>query len=85
MTLATLGWGSWWVAALLRALAPAAAPGPWATAWVACAFAAIGLAWGLVTLRAKLAWVAITAVPLFANGSLLLLPALLPFEQLAAR
>lgn len=82
MTMASLGWGAWWLALLLRAVAPSVAPGVWPTMWVSCACAAVGFAWGLVTLRAKLAWVALAAIPLCANASLLLLPVILPYAHL---
>lgn len=82
MTMAALGWGAWWLTLLLRAVAPERAPGLWVTVWVSCACAAVGLAWGIVSLRAQLAWVAIACVPLGANGSLLLLPVLLPIADL---
>ena len=78
MTFATLGWATWWLAVVLARLAPGLAPGFHPTWAVTMVFAGAGLCCGLFTLRAKLAWILITGVPLFANGSLLLLPLLIP-------
>jgi len=78
MTLATLGWGSWWLAFLVERLAPGLAPNLGFVYGVAGTFAVLGLLCGAVTLRAKLAWILITGVPLFANASLLMLPCLMP-------
>lgn len=74
MTLASLGWGVWWFALVLRELAPRFAPSLATIFGVSCSFAALGFLCGLVTLRARLAWALITCVPLFANASLLVLP-----------
>lgn len=78
MTLATLGWGTVWLTVVLLKTAPSWAPHVGTTYVVASIFAFAGLCCGLFTLRAKLAWILITGVPLFANGSLLLLPLIVP-------
>ena len=78
MTLASLGWGAWWVAVALAKLAPAIAPGVGLTQGVSSAFAIAGLLCGLFTLRAKLAWILITGVPILANVALIVFPLLLP-------
>jgi hypothetical protein len=85
MTLATLGWGVIWVALCLKRWAPEWSPGPEVAFGTASAFAIVGLGFGLFSLRAKLAWILITAAPIFANTSLLCLrlvvPGLLHVEQ----
>ena len=78
MTLATLGWGTVWVTVVLMKLAPEWAPGVEAAEWIASVFAFAGVCCGIFTLRAKLAWILITGIPLFANGSLLVLPLIVP-------
>lgn len=74
MSLASLGWATWWIALFLLHFAPEFAPGIKTTSILACSFATIGFLFALYSFRAKLAWLLITAIPLFANGSLLLLP-----------
>lgn len=74
MCLATVGWGSFWCAAVWMRFAPETAPSFAAVCWFSSVFAAFGLAAALFTIRAKLAWLLVTAVPLFANTSLLLVP-----------
>ncbi len=77
MVFATLGWGVWWSAVVLLELAPDWAPSLRVTAWVACAFALFGLFLAVFSVRARLIWVLLAGVPVFANGSLLCLPLLL--------
>ena len=82
MTLATLGWGSWWLAFLIQRLAPDFAPNLSVVYAFSGTFAAVGFLCGLFTLRVKLAWILITGVPLFANATLLMLPFVMPeFES----
>ena len=78
MSFATLGWGSWWITAVLMKLAPSIAPDVRVTCWVASTFALVGFLAALWSIRARLAWLLFTLVPLFANGSLLLVPLVLP-------
>jgi len=78
MTLATLGWAVVWTALCLRRWAPELAPDPVLTLRLASGIALVGLAVALFTLRAKLAWILITAAPLFANTSLLCLRWVVP-------
>ena len=74
MSLATLGWGAWWTKLFLMRFAPSIAPSLATTNAVACVFAGAGFLVALWAVRAKLAWLLVTAVPLFANGSLLCMP-----------
>lgn len=81
MVLATAGWAVWWVTFVLARWAPGWAPGlpvPASSlvvaAWVAFAVAAVGFLMAVFTLRARRVWVLLAAVPMFANGSLMLLP-----------
>lgn len=78
MSLASLGWGAWWLAVALARFAPDFAPGIAVTQVLADVFAIAGLLCGLFTLRAKLAWILITAVPICANLALIIFPFLLP-------
>ncbi|HIG11887.1 MAG TPA: hypothetical protein EYQ59_09570 [Planctomycetes bacterium] len=78
MTLASLGWGTVWLTLVLMKLAPGWAPGVELAEWIASGFALAGLCCGFFTLRAKLAWILITLVPLGANASLLVLPWIIP-------
>ena len=78
MTLASLGWGAWWLAVALARFAPDFAPGIVITQAVADGFAIAGLLAGLFTLRAKLAWILITGIPICANAALIVFPFLLP-------
>lgn len=74
MTLATLGWATWWVSLALHRLWPAGAPGSAATETVTILFAVPGMLASLLTLRAKKAWVFFATVAFFANASLLAMP-----------
>ncbi len=74
MTLATLGWGFWWLAVILASRFPETAPSMDLTQVVSSTFAVAGIMIGLFTLRAKLAWILICFVPLGANVNLLVMP-----------
>lgn len=77
MVLATAAWMTWWVAIVIHRFAPTYAPSwPWVYG-LAGAFAAAGLGLGLFTIRARTIWILLACVPIVANGSLLLIPALL--------
>lgn len=78
MTLATLGWAVIWIALCLGRWAPEWAPTAEVSFNVASMFAIAGLGLGIFTLRAKLAWILITAAPIFANVSLLSLRFVVP-------
>ena len=80
MVFATLGWGTWWFSVMLHKLLPALAPPLWATYALACSFAAVGAFLGFFTIRARLIWVLLACVPLFANLSLLMVPLVLDEE-----
>jgi hypothetical protein len=75
MSLATIGWAAWWLALIAVKLAPSkgAALVVGATA-VSVPFAFLGLLLAAVTLRARRTWILFVMVPLFANGSLLVMP-----------
>ena len=77
MVMATAAWMTWWVAIVIHRFAPAYAPGwPWVYG-LAGTFAAAGLGLGLFTIRARTIWLLLASVPIVANGSLLLVPALI--------
>lgn len=78
MTFATLGWGVIWITLCLKRWAPEWAPDPGTSFGIASGFAVVGLFFGLFSLRAKLAWILITAAPIFANTSLLCLRLVVP-------
>ena len=80
MVLATLGWATWWISVLLYKLVPSLAPPIWSIYLVACSFAAAGAFLGFFTIRARLIWILLAGVPLFANTSLLLIPIVLDDE-----
>lgn len=74
MTFASLGWGAWWMLVFLTRVAPEHAPSSRVVQWIGVAFAVPGFLVALWTIRAKLAWIVVTLVPLAANGSLLAMP-----------
>ena len=78
MKLASRGGGAWWMSVALARVAPDYAPGVVLTQAIADGFAIAGLLAGFFTLRAKLAWILITGVPIFANLALIVFPFLLP-------
>ena len=74
MTLATLGWATWWLCLIVRRFAPdwhvpLAVPSA-----ISTALALFGFAIAVLTLRARRSWILFTLVPLFANSSLLFVP-----------
>ena len=74
MTFASLGWAAWWLFAFLKHFAPEHAPSSNTIQWIGVAFAVPGFLVALWTIRAKLAWIVVTLVPLGANASLLSMP-----------
>lgn len=74
MCMASLGWGLWWATLILLRFAPGAAPNVLVTEWLVGACAVVGLAAAVWSFRAKLAWILIMSVALFANASLLAMP-----------
>jgi hypothetical protein len=78
ISLATAGWGVWWVGFLLWRLAPDHAPPAWLVYTISSSLALVGLGAAVLCVRAGLAWLLLTAIPLFANLSLLAMPVLLP-------
>lgn len=83
MILATLGWGVWWTSVLLHKFMPGLSPGLDLTYVVTCGIAGVGFLLALFTIRARLIWVLLAGVPLFANGTLLLVPVMLEAEVAA--
>lgn len=79
MTLATIGWAVIWTSLVLNRWAPGWAPSPEISFGVAGAFASVGLFFALFSIRAQLSWILICVAPLFANGSLLALRAVIPW------
>lgn len=74
MSMASLGWGVWWITLVLARFVPDAKPDLRITEWAAGACAFLGFVAALWAFRAKLAWLLIVAIALFANGSLFLMP-----------
>jgi hypothetical protein len=74
MTCASLGWASWWVTAALLHFKPSWAPSIDVTDQLAITFALLGFIAALLSIRARLAWLLVVSVPLFANLSVLLIP-----------
>ena len=74
MTLASLGWGTWWVMLFLWRIDPAWVPPRAVPGWISSVFALFGLMVALLTIRRGKSWLLFAAVPLVANGSLLLVP-----------
>lgn len=73
MTLATLGWGCWWIAVFLKRVTDFDVSIAM-TGWAADAFAVCGLLLAILTIRAKRSWLLFSLVALTANGALLFLP-----------
>jgi len=77
MTLASLGWGAWWIALLLRRLMPDLTEG-WPLAFLASVvgfgFGVLGLLVALVTVRSQRSWMLFVMIPLLANASLIVMP-----------
>jgi hypothetical protein len=74
MTFASLGWASWWVTAALLHWKPSWAPSIDVTDQLAITFALLGFIAAMLSIRARLGWLVVVAVPLFANLSVLLIP-----------
>lgn len=78
MTFATIGWAVIWLTLCFVRWAPEWAPSAAVAFNLGAAFGLVGLGLGVFTLRAKLAWILITAAPIFANASLLSLRVVVP-------
>ncbi len=74
MTLATLGWGTWWLCLLARRLVPSWEVPLAIPAVISTVFALLGFVIAVLTLRAQRSWILFTLVPLFANSTLLAVP-----------
>jgi len=74
MTLATLAMGVWGVTVVMLEVAPAHTPAFEVVFAAAALFALPGFLLGLLTVRAKRAWLMLALVPLCANGMLIVLP-----------
>jgi len=74
MTLASLGWGTWWLVFLLRRVAPEVSVGLAVPSAIATAFAVVGFVVAILTLRARRSWLLFVHIPLLANASLFFMP-----------
>ena len=74
MTLASLGWATWWIVLFVHKLAPEVAFGIGLPATISTVFAVLGLGVAILTFRARRSWMLFVTVPLVANASLLLVP-----------
>jgi hypothetical protein len=74
MTFASLGWGTWWITAAFLHFKPHWAPSIGLTDDLMLTFATFGFLTAVLTIRARLAWVAVTMVPMLANLSVILIP-----------
>jgi hypothetical protein len=74
MSMASLGWAVWWTTLVIARFVPDATPDLRITEWAAGACAVLGFLAALWAFRAKLAWILIMSIAVFANGSLLLMP-----------
>ena len=73
MTLASLGWGTWWVLLLLRRVLDVT-PGLTAPSVVSSVFAVAGLGVAIWSLRARRSWLLFVMIPFLANLGLLFMP-----------
>ena len=77
MTLASLGWGTWWILLFVHRFAPSWVPeGLGVPGMISTVFAVAGLSVALFTLRAQRSWLYFVMIPLLANTSLLIVPLL---------
>jgi hypothetical protein len=74
MTLASLGWGTWWVLFLLHRVAPTLEIGLAVPGAIATSFAVLGFVVAVLTLRARRSWLLFAHIPLLANASLFFMP-----------
>ena len=74
MTLASLGWGTWWTTVALLHWFPEQAPSLKTASLIAGSFGLLGLLAAVFSLRARLAWILVTMVPLLANLGVILVP-----------
>lgn len=78
MTCATFAWGCWWTDLVMARFVPDVLPSIALVASVASVFAGIGLVAGLLCVRGKnRPWLALAAIPILANASLLATPLLI--------
>ena len=83
MTLASLGWGCWWLDLLLARTVPDLVPSVAVVSTAASILAVVGLAMALVTLRGRnRVWLGMGMIPIFANASLLSMPWLIDSARL---
>ena len=74
MSMASLGWAVWWTTLVIARFVPDSTPDLRITEWAAGTCAVIGFLAALWAFRAKLAWLLIMSIALFANLSLFLIP-----------
>lgn len=84
MILATCGWGLWWLGLATHSFLPSLFPGLLPIYIVTGTLASVGLFLAVFTIRARTIWVLLAGVPILANLSLLLLPAVVGPEILEA-
>jgi hypothetical protein len=82
MTLASLGWGTWWVLLFLRRFF-GYSPGLFLPSVVSTVFATLGLGLAVWCFRAQRSWLLFVMIPFLANLSLLFMPWLA--EELTTR
>lgn len=64
----------WWTTLVIARFVPDATPDLRITEWAAGVCSVVGFLAALWAFRAKLAWILIMSIALFANGSLLFMP-----------
>jgi len=74
MTLATLGASVWGAVLLWKHVDPEGAPSLATAFTLSSAFTVPGTILALLTIRARFAWLLFVAVPLLANGMMIVLP-----------
>ena len=89
MILASFGWGVWWIGVVIVRFWPDLSltfvSGRAVITALSVAFGVPGLAFGLLTLRARRSWLPFAMIAIFANLALLLLPILLDCYSLPPR
>jgi len=74
MTLASLGWGTWWVLLFAKKLFGVRPESLFVPGLVSTVFAVTGLVFALSCVRARRSWLLLVTIPILANASLLFLP-----------
>ncbi len=74
MTLASLGWGTWWVLLFTKKLFGVRPESLFVPSLISTVFAVTGLVYALWCIRAQRSWLVFVMIPILANLSLLFLP-----------